>query len=79
MKTLSILLASAIIMIGLAVSSNAIADPTAHEIVSEGKILMKRESGFWEFIFLVEHDGLIFWCESSQGILDCKKLEGSVE
>ena len=79
MKTLSILLASTIMLIGLAVSSNATAQPTAHEIVGEGRILMKRESGFWEFIFLVEHDGLIYWCESSQGILDCKKLEGSVE
>ena len=44
MKTLSILLASAIMLIGLAVPSNAIAKPDAHEILSEGRSLW---AGVW--------------------------------
>jgi len=75
MKTLSILLASAVMMIGLSVSSHAIAKPDAHEILSEGEILMKHRDRIWHH-FTVEYDGKIYWCwtKFSGFQLVCKKL-----
>jgi len=77
MKTLSILLASAVMIVGLSVSSHASAELDAHEILSEGEILMKhRETTFHEFT--VAYDGKIYRCwtsgHASNSHVACRKL-----
>ena len=66
MKKFSLVLAAAVMAVGLAVSGSASAEDDANEILSEGKILhaANDENGTYHY-FTVAYDRLIYVCRTS--------------
>ena len=83
MRKFSLVLAAAVMAVGLAVSGSASATDVAHKILSEGEILMKTSKmGSQSTLhdFTVAHNGEIFRCFtylfSAQGHLECYRMKG---
>jgi hypothetical protein len=67
MKKLSLVVAAVVMAVGLAVSGDASAEHSSHEILSEGKILLSSASpkGPSLHYFSVAHDGKVYVCLTS--------------
>jgi len=85
MRKFSLVLAAAVMAVGLAVSGGASATDDAHKILSEGEILMKsseQEPEGTAHRFTVAHDGKIYRCVTyvyrTKGSLYCWRLAGEI-
>jgi hypothetical protein len=74
MRKFSLVFATTVMAVGLAVSGSASAEdiPSNYEVLTEGKILMESGSGDQHF-FTVHYDGEIFGCASVLGEMYCEK------
>jgi hypothetical protein len=74
MRKFSLVFATTVMAVGLAVSGSASAEdiPSNYEVLTEGKILMESGSGDQHF-FTVHYDGEIYGCRSFFGGLLCMK------
>ena len=74
MRKFSLVFATTVMAVGLAVSGSASAEdiPSNYEVLTEGKILMESGSGDQHF-FTVHYDGAIYACKSVMGAMFCMK------
>jgi hypothetical protein len=74
MRKFSLVLAAAVMAVGLAVPGSVSAKdkPTNYEILMEGEILMKSGQPSAHF-FTVHYDEVIYGCMSMPGLLFCKE------
>ena len=81
MKTLSILLVSTLMMIGLSVSSSECTEHNPTQMMMDGKILMKSADAELPLFYTVEYGGLIYLCYTplQDDQIICRRLENYVD
>ena len=81
MKILSILVGSALIMIGLSVSESDAHEHNPTQMMMDGKILMKSADAELPLFYTVEYAGLVYLCYTplQDDQIICRRLENYVD